>query len=118
MSNEHYYQYAFSQTDCRVQGIGPGIDPRFEIELVCSGPIAAVVSRVGLDQFDVEKLQGKTAEDIRWLNHVALRHNEIIHKAADSSPVLPLRLGTIFKSRISLLARMVTQYWKRDCCWK
>ena len=84
MSNEHYYQYAFSQTDCRVRDAGPGVDPRFEIELVCSGPIAAVASRVGLDQFDVEKLQGKTAEDVSWLNQVAVRHNDIIRKAAQT----------------------------------
>ncbi|HLA83512.1 MAG TPA: GvpL/GvpF family gas vesicle protein, partial [Thermoguttaceae bacterium] len=69
-----------------------------------AGPIAAVASRVGLDQFDVEKLEGKTAEDIRWLNQVAVRHNDIIRQAARSSPVLPLRLGTIFRSKDSLLA--------------
>ncbi len=104
MSDEHYYQYAFSQADCRVEGIGPGVDPRFEVELIPTGPIAAVASRIGLDQFDVEKLQGETAENIRWLNEVAVRHNDIIRQAAESSPVLPLRLGTIFQSKESLLA--------------
>ena len=106
MNDAHYYQYAFAQTDCRTQDIGPGVDPRFDVELVCCGPIAAVVSRVGLDRFDVEKFQGKTAEDISWLNQVAIRHNEIITLAAGSSPVLPLRLGTIFWSRDSLLDTM------------
>jgi hypothetical protein len=104
MSDEHYYQYAFSQADCRVEGIGPGVDPRFDIELIPTGPIAAVASRVGLDQFDVEKLEGRSAEDIHWLNQVAVRHNEIVRQAAGSSAVLPLRLGTIFQSRESLLA--------------
>ena len=87
--------------------IGPGVDPHFNVELICEGPIAAVVSRVSLDQFDPERLQGKTAEDIQWLGKIAARHNEIICQAANSSAVLPLRLGTVFQSRDSLQAMLV-----------
>lgn len=104
MSDHHYYQYAFARPGCSVQEIGPGVDPRFDVEVICDGPIGAVASRVGLDRFDVRKLQGETAEDIGWLNQVAIRHDEIVRQAAKSSPVLPLRLGTIFRSRASLLA--------------
>ena len=56
---------------------------RFNVELIGEGPIAAVVSQVGLDQFAPEKLQGKTPEDIRWLGQIAARHNEIICQAAE-----------------------------------
>jgi hypothetical protein len=52
-------------------------------------------------------LLGKTAEDIEWLGKVAARHNEIICQAASSSAVLPLRLGTLFRSRESLQAMLV-----------
>jgi hypothetical protein len=102
MNDLCYCQYAFAQPECRVQEIGPGVDPHFLVELIREGPIAAVTSRIGLDQFDPEKLQGKTAEDIQWLGKVAARHNEIICQAANSSAVLPLRLGTVFQSRDSL----------------
>ena len=85
MSDLHYYQYAFAQPDCRVQEIGPGVDARFDVELIGEGPIAAVVSRIGLDRFDPEKLQGKTPEEVRWLGEIAARHNEIICQAANSS---------------------------------
>ena len=97
MNDLCYCQYAFTQPECRVQEIGPGVDPHFNVELICEGPIAAVASRVGLDQFDPERLQGKTAEDIQWLGKIAARHNEIICQAATSSAVLPLRLGTVFQ---------------------
>jgi hypothetical protein len=107
MSDLCYCQYAFAQPDCRVQEIGPGVDPHFNVELIREGPIAAVTSRVGLDQFDPDRLQGKTAEDIRWLGKIAARHNEIICQAASSSAVLPLRLGTVFCSRDSLQAMLV-----------
>jgi hypothetical protein len=105
--NDHCYcQYAFVKPECPVEEIGPGVDPHFRVELICEGPIAAVVSRVSLDQFCPERLQGKTAEDIRWLSEMAARHNEIISQVANSSPVLPLRLGTVFRSRDSLQAML------------
>jgi hypothetical protein len=107
MSDLCYCQYAFAQPECRVQEIGPGVDPRFHVELIREGPIAAVVSRVGLDEFAPERLQGKTAEDIQWLGKIAARHNEIICQAASSSAVLPLRLGTVFQSLDSLQAMLV-----------
>ena len=107
MSDLRYCQYAFAQPECRVQEIGPGVDPHFHVELIREGPIAAVTSRVGLDQFAPERLQGKTAEDIQWLGKIAARHNEIICQAANSSAVLPLRLGTVFRSRDSLRAMLV-----------
>jgi hypothetical protein len=107
MNDLCYCQYAFTQPECRVKEIGPGVDPRFCVELIREGPIAAVTSRVGLDQFAPERLQGKTAEDIQWLGKIAARHNEIICQAAASSAVLPLRLGTVFQSRDSLQAMLL-----------
>ncbi len=107
MNDLCYCQYAFTQPECRVKEIGPGVDPRFGVELICEGTIAAVVSRVGLDQFAPERLQGKTAEDIQWLGRIAARHNEIICQAAASAAVLPLRLGTVFRSRDSLQATLL-----------
>ena len=107
MNDLCYCQYAFTQPECRVKEIGPGVDPRFHVELIREGPIAAVTSRVGLDQFAPERLQGKTAEDIQWLGKIAARHNEIVCQAASSSAVLPLRLGTVFRSGDSLQAMLV-----------
>ena len=90
-----------------MEAIGPGVDPIFQVELIAEGRIAAVVSRVSLERFSPDRLQGRTAEDIRWLGEIAARHNEIIRQAASSSPVLPLRLGTVFRSRDSLKAMLV-----------
>jgi hypothetical protein len=106
MNERCYCQYAFTKPECQVKEIGAGVDPRFGVELIGEGPIAAVVSRVGLDQFAPERLQGQTAEDIRWLGTIAARHNEIICQAAASAAVLPLRLGTVFRSRDSLQASL------------
>ena len=86
--------------------------------MIADGPIAAVASRIGLDRFDPARLQGATAEDVRWLGEVAARHNEIICRAAESSAVLPLRLGTIFRSPRFPAGRALAlprQAWPNSC---
>lgn len=103
--NEHCYLYALTWAGCPPESFGPGVDPRFAVELVRCGPLAALTSRVGLDQFDLAKLQEGTA-DLPWVSKVALRHNAIIDALASRQPVLPMRLGTLFQSRSSLIAKV------------
>ena len=103
--NEHYYLYAVTWPDCRVGEFGAGVDPRFPVELHCHGRVAALSSRVGLDQFDLSKLQDGTA-DLPWLSKVAVRHHEITGALAERWPAIPARLGTLFESRESLLAKL------------
>jgi hypothetical protein len=102
MSEMQYYQYAFAQPDCHVQAIGPGIDPHFDVELIGDGLIAAVASRIGKDCFDFGVLRRRTPEEMHKLRTIATRHNEIVCRAAESSTVFPLQLGTMFRSRHSL----------------
>lgn len=103
--DEHYCLYALTWADCSAKGLGPGVDPRFAVELIRYGQLAALASRVGLDEFDVAKLQEGTT-DLRWLSKVAVRHNEIIAAAARHGPVLPMRLGALFESRSSLIKKL------------
>ena len=104
---KHYYLYAMTWADCPWPDSGPGVDPRFAVELVPCAQLAAVASRVGLDQFDLTKLEDGTA-DIRQLTEVAVRHNEIVSLVAKDRPVLPARLGTLFQSRPSLAAKLAS----------
>jgi hypothetical protein len=93
--NEHYYLYALTSGECQAGPIGPGVDPRFPVEIMPHGRIAAVTSLVGLDQFDVGKLE-KNNTDVNWLSQVAIRHNQIIADVFDRQALLPLRLGSLF----------------------
>ena len=103
--DEHYCLYALTRADCPAGNVGPGVDPRFAVEMIPCGRLAALTSRVGLDQFDLAKLQAGTA-DFSWLSKVAVRHNEIIAAVADHAPVLPMRMGIFFASRSSLIAKL------------
>ncbi len=103
--DEPYYLYALTWADCPLQDFGPEVDPRYPLVLVRYGRLAAVASHVGLDQFDLAGLQQETL-DLPWLSKVALRHHGIINALAQHRPVLPMRLGTLFSSRKSLLAKL------------
>ena len=103
MSDRCFYQYAFALPEAAARQVGAGVDPRFNVEWIVGDGVAAMFSVVGSDFFDVKKLEGKTAEDIVWLQQVAMRHSEIVCEAARGSPTLPLRVGTLFRSKTSLL---------------
>lgn len=105
MADELYYVYAFTWADTPFESPDPTVDPRFPLERVAHSPVAALASRVGLDQFDLSKLQAGTA-DVEWLSQVAVRHNAIVGRAAQAGPALPMRMGVLFRSRESLMERM------------
>ena len=100
--DDPYYLYALTRAGAVPQAeerrLGPGIDPRYPVALIPYGRLAALVSRVGLDVFDIEKLQEGTAE-LQWLSQIAVRHHEIIAALARRAAVLPMRLGVLFESR-------------------
>jgi hypothetical protein len=103
--NTSYYLYAITRADCPVPSLGPGVDPRFVVQAVPCGALAALASRVDLDRFDLRKLEEGTA-DLPWLSNVAVRHDRVVREAARSGPLMPLRIGTVFQSRDSLLAKI------------
>jgi hypothetical protein len=103
--DELHYVYALTYADCPAADLGPGVDPRHEVELVPSGRIVAAASVVGLDQFDLSKMQQGSA-DVAWLSRVALRHNQIVQRLAEAGPVLPLRLATLFRDKTSLVEKL------------
>jgi hypothetical protein len=103
--NTCYYLYAITRADCPLPPLGPGVDPRFVVQAVPCGPLAALASRVDLERFDLRKLEEGTA-DLPWLSNVAVRHDRVVREAARCGPLMPLRIGTVFQSRESLLAKI------------
>lgn len=103
MSDLHYL-YCFARPDCSVRDTPEAMDERFAVERFRCGPVAAITSRVETDRFDVSKLQEEPV-DVTWVSQAAVRHNAVVDCLAQRHPVLPLRLGTVFNSRLSLLAR-------------
>jgi hypothetical protein len=103
--HEAFCLYALTRGDASAESLGAGVDSRYPVERIRYGRLAALTSRVGLDAFDLTRLEAGTP-DVEWLGRVALRHNEIIAAAACRAAVLPMRLGIFFDCRESLIAQL------------
>lgn len=65
------------------------------------GDVVAVVSETSLEDFTGPDAEART-KSVEWLGPRALLHEHVIEQVAASSPVLPVRLGTLFSSEESL----------------
>jgi len=72
-----------------------GVDASAPIETVREGALAAIVSRVTLDEFGEEPLKANL-EDLPWLEQKALAHNAVLERALAAAALVPFRFGTIF----------------------
>ena len=117
MSDCHYYQYAFAGPDCRVEEIGAGVDARFRVELIATGrspPWPAASAWTSSTRKGCKA--GRPKRSAGWARSRP-GTTQIICQAAGSSPVLPLRLGTVFRSRDSLQATLAAaeRPWPSFC---
>lgn len=80
-----------------VSGIaGPG-----PLERVEARDLAALVSRVPLDEFGAAPLR-ENLNDLAWLERVARAHEAVLDQALGQSTIVPLRLCTIYESEQSV----------------
>jgi len=96
MSTEHgWYVYGIVESDVEVlpgnEGVG---DPPAPVELIRSGEVAALVSRV-----DVDKPLGSRAD--------LFAHRDVLDAAAGAVPVLPMRFGAVLSSRSAVVHELL-----------
>lgn len=60
--------------------------------------ITAIISPVPLDEFVGEHAEAKL-QDISWMGPRVVRHGAVLESVMRSSPVFPVRFGTLFSSR-------------------
>lgn len=84
---------------------GTGIDGLQPVRLETFGDVAAVVSDVAAEEFSGPEAQERMA-DLTWIGPRALRHEEVVVAVMQTSPVLPVRFGTIFSSREALASQL------------
>ena len=76
-----------------------GVDLRYPVTRLSVGGVSAVVGQVLVAEFSEHNLQ-----DLSWLGARASRHEGVVAWTMAASPVLPVKFGTIFSSRESLIA--------------
>lgn len=76
--------------------------------------LKAVVSAVSLAKFGSKEIQKKAKEDLGWIKEKALVHEQTIEEAMKDGgeiiPVIPMKFGTIFKTKENLLKTFKKHY--------
>ena len=86
-----WYVYGVAEHD-------PGLERLDGVELIRAGSLAAIVREVPLEEYD-ETVLPERLNDREWLERNARAHEEVLQGAAAVTAVVPLRFGTIYRSR-------------------
>lgn len=97
------YLYCLARLDClaAVKELAEnklcGVDQNYRIAALPNSGVVAVISEVLLSEFSEANLQ-----DLSWLGERAMRHEAVVARIMEASPVLPVKFGTLYKSQASL----------------
>jgi hypothetical protein len=73
-----------------------GIEPGTTVECLCEGDLAALVSRVPLEEYEDERLR-EHLNDIEWVERTARAHEAVLQIALSAATIVPLRLCTLYR---------------------
>ena len=73
-----------------------GVDGRHDTELIRHAGLAAIVSGVGLDEFDRGVLEQRL-EELDYLETLARAHEQVLEEALRLGPIVPLPICTIYE---------------------
>jgi hypothetical protein len=86
-----WYVYGVAEDD-------PALERLDGVELIRQGKLAAIVREVPLSEYD-EAVLPERLNDREWLERNARAHEDVLQGAAAVTAVVPLRFGTIYRSR-------------------
>ncbi len=102
-STRGIYLYCLARPEClaAVEGLGEqdlrGVDERYPVAALEQAGMVAVIGEVDPGEFSDQNLQA-----LPWVGPRALRHEAVVERIMGASPVLPVKFGTIFRSRARL----------------
>lgn len=108
--------YLYCIRPCGFPYIKPArtVDGKGECFVIPIAELEAVVSEVNLCEFGSEEIQKKAQEDLNWIKEKCQVHEYVIEQAMRSGdsviPVIPMKFGTIFKSRENLEVSLSENY--------
>ena len=111
VSEPGYYVYGVVFSRDGIPGDLRGVDRRHTAALVEERGLAAIASRVSLEEFGEDRLRDNL-NDVEWLEDKARAHEEVLDAALQHATVVPMRLCTIYTSEEQvreMLAREHTQ---------
>lgn len=110
-----FYLYCIREkndTKFSARGIDGG-----EVFVIGYHDLEAVVSEVSLENFGSKEIQRRAQEDLKWIKEKAQAHEMVIEKAMKKKngqvfPVVPMKFGTIFRTKEKLLESLKKHYSK------
>jgi len=93
----HYVYGVISAREADLPADLSGVDPRQPVVLVEHQDLAAITSRVSLEEFGEEQLH-ENLNDVEWLEDKARAHEAVLDAALSRMTVVPMRLCTIYRS--------------------
>lgn len=102
LNSDHRVLYLYGITESRPSEIPEliGVDRFSGIEAIDCEGVFAWVSRVSADDF--EENLAHNMENLDWLAEVSVAHQRVIAAIGRETDILPARLGTIFRTAVSL----------------
>jgi hypothetical protein len=97
-SSQGVYLYCFAHPTVAGQIEAAGIDDRTEVTSLTVGEVAAVFSKVSLEDF-IGPSGDANLRDLSWIVPRARQHERVVEAVMNLSPVLPARFGTVLSCR-------------------
>lgn len=111
--NKGLWVYCIHKADARALKHNiSGIQPGTKIYGVLWKDIETVVSEVDLRQFGEKEILGKLEQDTKWTERSVKLYHDIIVKVSNGETVIPLKFGTLFRTRKNLEAMLKKSYRK------
>lgn len=89
-----------------------GVDFAKRIKIFSFKDIEAIIGELDLLKFDPELIKEKLLSDTKWAEENIRRYHEVIDRAFRISVVIPMKFGTIYKTKISLI-EMLEKYYRQ-----
>lgn len=72
--------------------------------------IEAIASEIDLSKFNAKTIKEKLQEDAKWTEKNVRRHHEVVAEANKTNTVIPMKFGTLYKTKRSL-EKMLAKYY-------
>jgi hypothetical protein len=92
-----WYVYGVVDADAALSEELPGVDPEHSVALLREGSLAAVTSRVALEEFDEARLREHLA-DMAWVETTARAHEAVLDRVCEQATVIPMRMCTVYRT--------------------
>lgn len=89
-----------------------GVEFGGKISTISFKDIEAIVSDIDLSKFNKKKIEDNLQEDPKWTGKNINCHHDVVAKVYETSTVVPMKFGIIFKTKKSLGAMLKKHYRK------